>query len=257
MTERDLGLRLPEFIIGGAPRAGTTWLYHLLDAHPQVRMARPVRPEPKFFLVDDLYRRGLPHYARTWFEGIPPGLLAGEKSANYLESAAAARRIARDLPAVRVVFILREPAERAWSNYLWSKLNGMETESFEQALAREEEREATYPPTLRFARPHSYFSRGLYADLLTPYLNELGQDRVLCLRYEDLVADPEALAIQLHRFLVIQERPGDAARPGVVNPTEGESPPADAIARLRARYQDANRRLAQLLGPDFVVWEET
>jgi len=59
----------PTFLIAGAPRSGTTWLYHLLDRHPEVYMAKPVRPEPKFFLVDELYERGLQHYIDTWFAG--------------------------------------------------------------------------------------------------------------------------------------------------------------------------------------------
>ena len=61
-------------------------------------MAKPVTPEPKFFLVDDLYEKGLEHYARTWFSDAGAAPLAGEKSTDYLESAAAAERIARDLP---------------------------------------------------------------------------------------------------------------------------------------------------------------
>jgi Sulfotransferase family len=106
--------RLPDFIIGGAPRSGTTWLYDALDRHPAVYMAKPVKPEPKFFLVDDLYAKGLPHYSATWFADVPAGRVAGEKSTDYLESTAAAERIARDLPQVRLVFILREPIDRAY-----------------------------------------------------------------------------------------------------------------------------------------------
>jgi hypothetical protein len=57
-------LRLPDFIIGGAPRSGTTWLYELLDRHPDVHMAKPLAPEPKFFLRDDEYARGLRYYSQ-------------------------------------------------------------------------------------------------------------------------------------------------------------------------------------------------
>src|SRR6202035_103039 len=55
----DTRVRLPDFIIGGAPRSGTTWLYWLLDRHPHVYLAKPVTPEPKFFLVDRIYEKGL------------------------------------------------------------------------------------------------------------------------------------------------------------------------------------------------------
>ena len=72
-------------------------------------MAKPVAPEPKFFLVDRIYEKGLAYYAETWFAGAGPGQKAGEKSTDYLESEAAAGRIGTDLPQVRLVFILREP----------------------------------------------------------------------------------------------------------------------------------------------------
>lgn len=249
-------LRLPDFIIAGAPRSGTTWLVHLLARHPGVHMAAPLRPEPKFFLVDDLYARGLDYYSRTWFAGAAPGKLCGEKSTNYLESATAARRIRADLPRVRLVFILRDPVERAWSNYLWSRRNGVESETFERALELEEERERTVAPAQRFSRPHAYFSRGLYADLLRPWLDLFPRERILCLRCEDIARQPRVLAERLHRTLGLPVRVQDADGLGVVNPSE---PDAEAFApgtrsALRARYAEPNRRLAELLGPEFEIW---
>jgi hypothetical protein len=249
-------VRLPDFIIGGAPRSGTTWLYWLLDRHPAVRMAKPLAPEPKFFLVDDLYEKGLEHYASTWFAGIDRGLMAGEKSTDYLESPIAAARIARDLPVVKLIFILREPVERAYSNYLWTRMNGLERESFETALALEEQRERELPARLRFARPYSYFSRGLYADLLRPYLDGFNAGQLLVVRFEDILDRPERLATQVHRFLGVDERPADSADLGVINPSvKGETPLDPRIRQeLRARYEEPNRRLAALLGPAFDAW---
>lgn len=250
-------MRLPDFLIAGAPRSGTTWLYHLLARHPGVHMASPPRPEPKFFLADELYARGLDWYSRTWFERAPVHAVCGEKSTNYLESAAAARRIARDLPAVKLVFILREPAERAWSNYLWSRMNGMESETFERALALEESRERELAPERRFSRPHAYFSRGLYADLLQPWFERFPRHNVLCLRCEDLALQPRQLAERLHRFLGVPPRPNDADGLGVINPADREGaqqPAAQTLGLLRARYAEPNRRLARLVGPDFDIW---
>ena len=244
-------MRLPGFIIAGAQRSGTTWLYHLLARHPRVYMAAPPRPEPKFFLVDELYARGLDWYSRTWFELSAPDALCGEKSTNYLESAAASRRVAADLPAVKLVFMLREPAARAWSNYLLSRAHGLETDSFERALELEEERERNLTPERRFMRPHAYFSRGLYAELLQPWFARFPRANILCLRYEDLVDRPRDLAEQLHHFLGLAPRAQDADGLGVINSARAEGEPkpaAETLRRLRVRYEEPNRRLATLLG---------
>ena len=67
-------LRLPDFVIAGAPRSGTTWLTSALDRHPDIWLAKPRRPEPKFFLVDELYELGIEEYSRRWFADAPGGV---------------------------------------------------------------------------------------------------------------------------------------------------------------------------------------
>ncbi len=251
-------MRLPDFIIGGAPRSGTTWLYWLLDRHPDVYMAKPVTPEPKYFLVDHLYDKGLAFYADHWFAAAGAAPHVGEKSTDYLESAPAASRLARDLPRVKLVFILREPADRAYSNYLWTRMNGLEPEDLPTALALEERRERELPDRMKFARPFSYFSRGLYADLLAPYVQRFARGQMLVLRFEDIVSSRAALAERLHRFLGVPPRPLDAEGIGVINPSEQEvGGMPDAVRRaLRERYAEPNRRLAAMLGSDFRMWPE-
>ena len=62
-------MNLPTFLIGGSPRAGTTFLYEVLDEHPDIFLAKPRNPEPKFFLIDDEYQKGLPYYSHKYFSG--------------------------------------------------------------------------------------------------------------------------------------------------------------------------------------------
>lgn len=251
------GLRLPDFIIAGAPRSATTWLYELADRHPAVAMARPVAPEPKFFLIDERYERGLAYYSSTWFERLPDGLIYGEKSTNYLESATACERIASDLPAARLVFLLRDPVERAHSNYLWSTKNGLENETFERALALEDERERNVPPELRYARPHAYFSRGLYAQMLRPWFARFPRKNILALRSEDVALAPRAIAQALHAFVGVDPRPDLVEGLGTINAArpEGSPPIAERIRHLLSeRYLQPNADLAHLLGPSFPGW---
>ncbi len=248
---------LPDFIIGGAPRSGTTWLYYLLDVHPEVYMAKPVKPEPKFFLVDERYSHGIDFYSRTWFSENIHAKICGEKSTDYLESAVAAARIRKHLPEVKLIFILRNPIDRAFSNYLWSRMNGLEHKDFVTALALEEQRERELPEKLKYARPYSYFSRGLYADMLRTYLDLFKREQILCLRYEDIQEKPEFLVERLHRFLGIKPRPEDGRHLGVINPSKKDSDgiPNEAYKMLRSRYAEPNIRLASLLGHDFEMWK--
>jgi hypothetical protein len=245
----------PTFLIAGAPRSGTTWLYHLLDHHPDIYMAKPVRPEPKFFLVDEIYARGFPYYLDTWFSGSDTFAAAGEKSTNYLESATAAQRIHQHLPDVQLVFILRDPAQRAYSNWARSRMNRMETADFETALAEEDARERSIPAHLQYARPHAYFSRGLYASMLRPYFDLFPREQILCLKFDDIVLRAGELASRLHTFLGVEPRPDDTLGLDVINPSEAGDAMSDEIRNaLRCRYAAASRELVTLLGKEFEDW---
>ena len=249
--------RLPDFIIAGAPRAGTTWLYMLAHRHPQLAMAKPMVPEPKFFLVDDLWRRGIDYYSSHWFDSLPAGRVVGEKSANYLESPVVAERIHRVLPRVKLIFLLRNPVDRAYSNYLWSRQNGLEVESFERALALEEQGEQELSPGLRYARPHAYFSRGLYARHLARFFDYFPREQVLLLRHEDIMVRPDYVAALFQSFLGVPEIPGLARGLGRINATKTPSPeplPEPLKRRLAEQYRAANASLATLLACNFDTW---
>ncbi len=250
--------RLPDFVIGGAPRSGTSWLHTLFANHPQTYVPVPFKPEPKYFLVDSEYAQGLEYYSNRWFSGVPADIVAGEKSANYLESPTAARRISSDLPAVRMIFILREPADRARSNYLWSRMNGLEDEDFATAIKREAERERSYPDRFRFSRPYSYFSRGLYARHLRPYLELISRDRILVMRYEDIAQDPTRFAKRVLGFLGVEQGTFDVGDMGRINSADDGSPDPeldDVVLELRERYHEPNQELRLLVGGDFDNWE--
>ena len=131
-------------------------------------MAEPRSPEPKFFLCDEIYYKGLTYYFERWFKDDENYQIYGEKSTNYLESKTSAHRIKENIPNVKLIFMLRNPIERAYSNYLWTKKNNLEQLSFEKAILKEHVRESEYTDKEKYSRPYSYISRDLL-EIIKPY----------------------------------------------------------------------------------------
>jgi hypothetical protein len=248
---------LPNFIIAGAPRSGTTYLYDLLDAHPSVYLAKPRSPEPKFFLRDDEFAKGLDYYRDKYFAEAEGYAAVGEKSTNYLESPQAARRMRECVPDVKLMFVLRNPIERAFSNYRWSSQNGLESLSFEEAIEREAEREAQYLPEHRYSRPFSYVSRGRYAQLLTPYFELFPRDRIEIVLMDDIMARPRVVERDLLAFLNVPPGPTSFDLGQRINEASFDSTMLPLThERLRRMYFDANRALEALVDRDLKAWDE-
>lgn len=244
------------FFIVGAQRSGTTHLYRLLARHPEIDMAVPVRPEPKFFLLDDLFGRGLPYYEATYFGGRPGAWLRGEKTVSYMESDKAARRIAESFPASRIVFLLRDPVDRAISHYWFSVENGVETLPIEEAFDREDDREGGPWRGLSMS-PFRYRRRGCYLQDIERYERLFGRERLRILLYEDLVRNSRCFR-ELCRWLGVS----DAVVPGAPPREAGrEDRPRDPISpQLRRRlvefFARPNADLAERYGIDLGVWTE-
>jgi hypothetical protein len=235
------------FVIVGAQRCGTTYLYRLLDEHPSIEMARPVRPEPKFFLEPDAISLGLDAYHEAYFGHRPPARVHGEKGTSYIESEEAARRIVEVLPDPKIVVLVRDPVQRAISNYRFSVENGLEALT-EEAEAR------PYDRSLISASPFGYLRRGRYVEYLETYMRYVPREKIFVGVFEELVRDGTVFG-SLCEFLEIEPRTAQPpARP--VNASEGEVPmlaKADVV-RLRSYYLPTNRRLEALLGRRIEAW---
>jgi hypothetical protein len=246
----------PTFIIGGAPRSGTNFLCHALDRHPDVYLAKPYMPEPKVFMGPE---RPWGDYERRYaalFAAAGARPARGEKTSYYLENEAACALIRRHLPAVRIVFVVREPVARAYSNYLWTKKNGLETLAFEEAVRLGGGRPSPLPPDRAYARPYDYLERGRYDVFAERYYAAFGRDRVLFALYEDLVATPEAVLARIQDFIGVPIVSLGAEDLGVINSAKEAGPPlAPALeSTLRERMAPAVGRFAALTGLDVSAW---
>jgi hypothetical protein len=145
-------MTLPTFLIVGTARAGTTTLHHWLSEHPQVRMSAV--KEPKYFAFDeqpDWHGPGDQRATRTYtydresyqrlFDGAEQFAASGESSPWYLYSPIAAAKIRQEIPAARIIIVLRHPVDRAYSNWAINLQSGRETiTDFHRALKAERNR---------------------------------------------------------------------------------------------------------------------
>jgi hypothetical protein len=229
------GGRLPDFLIIGAAKAGTTTLHDYLARHPRVRMSRSDDPsvrdkEPCFFDAAVNWKRGVEWY-RSLFAGARDDQLCGEASTNYTrfpQVPGVPERIAALLPRAKLLYLLRHPVERAYSHYVhrWTReLHPGEPfrESFEAFVARD-------PMCLDGSD---------YALQVRRYLAHFPRASLLLLRTDDLERDPRELLARALAFLGLDD-PGDLVGPGAL----ASNPGGVSEAKLRANATRGLRGLA-------------
>ncbi len=217
-------MTLPDFIVIGAPKAGSTALHAALADHPQLHLS-PVK-EPKYFLCDgrppprqtgpgDAHSRQEWIWRRSHYEALfadaPPGTLVGESTPLYLQDLPAHRRMARLVPDARLIAVIRDPVDRAYSNWahLWS--DGLEPEAdFLAACAAEDDRQRRgWAPFWR------YKGQGRYGEQLEHLFSVFPREQVHVLRYRELVDRPQATLDAICTFLGVD--------PGVVGSVAPEN----------------------------------
>lgn len=194
---------LPNFIIAGGVASGTSFLSSMLAHHPEVYLPRIQRPEPNFFHYSWKFNRGLDWYQQTWFHEAGSQPAIGERSSLLLTSDEAAQRIKESIPDVKLIFCLRNPIERAWANYRFTVLEGLEPLSFDEAIECEQERMQQAVDKWREVQPHAYLTRSKYSAHLQEYFELFGRDRILLIKSEDLSKHPNDNIARVCEFLGI------------------------------------------------------
>jgi len=208
------GGRLPDFLLVGAPKAGTTALHAALARHPELFLTKV--KEPKYYLCGDspppAYRGpGDAHSNQEWiwqrqryldlFAGAGEDQLAGESTPFYLYHRDARRRIAGDLPRAKLVAVLRDPVDRLYSNWMHLWADGLEPcRDVVEACEREPRRiDEGWAPFWH------YRALGMYGRQLADLFEHFPHEQVLLVRYRSLVEDPHASLNRVCRFLGIAE----------------------------------------------------
>jgi len=242
------------FIIVGAQRCGTTGLYQLLAQHPDICMARPIRPEPKFFLRKDAVEKGREDYLARHFAHHHNESVLGEKSTSYIEHDLAITNIRHVLPDAYLVFVLRDPAMRAYSNWKFSRSHGIEKLDFASALEAERKRTQSWDKERFSVCPYAYAERGHYPRYLERWAAHFPRRQLILMTSEHLFDNPMAARDLLDRIGV------DASvllpSPGKVNGSPAEtSLPRGVLQRLRERYSEDIRQLTDEWGLDTTPWQ--
>ena len=233
-------MRWPDFFIIGTPKGGTTALHAALVGHPQLHMS--AAKEPKFFMCDGAppprsgqRGPGDAHSAQEWmwreadylrlFADVPREVLAGESTPFYLYDRAAQQRIAERTPDARLIAVIRDPVDRAYSNWmhLWS--DGLEPiPDFHRALEREDLRVAHgYAPFWHYTR------LGRYGEQLRHLYGLFPRRQVLVLRYRELAEEPDRTIAKVCEFLGVGYHAGARSRPDNVRPYVLPGPRASAL----------------------------
>jgi len=183
-----------KFICVGAQKAGTSTLHDILKQHPDLQL--PIYKETHFFRDDEVYEKGLEYYFNHFFDKEKRECI-GEIDPEYAYFEPCAQRIWDCFGAIKIIFILRNPVDRAFSHYRMSKGRGLEDYTFSEAVETEENRLRTHYDHIHF----SYCSRGKYWEQIERFQKIFGTKNVAVYKFEDLIKDSKRTVESICNFV--------------------------------------------------------
>jgi len=243
------------FFIVGAQRSGSTYLLTLLDEHPEICMAKPTRPEPKYFMNKSQYDVSASEYRELHFNNAEySSQLHGEKSTSYYEVEESAHLISHLYPFSKIIFILRDPVERALSNYFFSVENGVEKRTIEDVFLLETGITPTYDSNIS-TNPFDYVGRGEYKRFIDLYLKYFKKEQIKVLIFEEL-RNNLSIIQELFKFLNVDENYIPNSLMLKINETINKTHVPDEVRhRLKSYYKTTFPQLERLLGRELNAWK--
>jgi tetratricopeptide (TPR) repeat protein len=236
-------VKVPNFIIIGCQRCGTTSLYTYLAQHPQI--LTPIKKEMDFFSWH--FDRGIDWYL-AHFPPMPPGeqFLTGEASPSYFDSREAPERLYRLFPEAKLIVLLRNPVDRAISQFY--RLTGLnwEARSLDRVISDEIERLNQNPEYIIGEEPGNYLARGRYIEFIKKWRTFFPREQLLILKSEDFYAGAATTVKQVLEFLDLPEYQLSEYQ----NANPGSYQPVNQSVRdwLRDYFRPYNQQLEEYLG---------
>lgn len=202
-------MKLPDFLIIGGMRCGTTSLHEMMRGHPN--LCFPSKKEVHFFDKRNSQLGVSVQEYGTLFTPCSVDKLCGEATPDYLSTEGCDRFICEVIPSVKLIIILRNPVDRAWSHYLFSEYKKVETLEFRAALNTEEER-------LKIKSDHSdiffsYLQRSLYIEHILRFETLFGRAQIKILFLEELIQNTRRVLADVFYFLGLMDTPSLAKAP--------------------------------------------
>jgi hypothetical protein len=273
---------LPNFIIAGAEKSGTSSLVFYLSEHDSIYI--PSVKEIYFFNNEENFKRGVEWYEK-WFSGWSGERAVGECTPLYMYDPTCSGKIHRMFPEMKLIFILRNPIDRAYSNYWHQIRGGKEFHTFEKSL---EKKRKPIGKTKFYNRPYAYLDKGCYYLQLRRFTEKFTRDQMYVVIFDDLIDYPQKVLDKICSFLEVEPKKDYKSINVIKNKTSlpkskylqyaarklfGTSFIFKAISKINIGYEDYPRmdietrkdlisffsddidKLSTLTGLDFNLWK--